>query len=56
MIGRTGHTRRGLGTRPSVGEGRCPDISGVACVRTMPSEQDEHARDSSLWQRARIII
>ncbi len=25
-------------------------------MRTMPSEQEESARDSSLWQRARIII
>jgi hypothetical protein len=24
-------------------------------VRTMPSEQEESARDSSLWQQARII-
>ncbi len=32
-IGRAGHTR--LGTRPSVGGGRCPDIKGVARVCTM---------------------
>ena len=29
---------------------------GVARVRTMPSDQEESALDSSLWQRARIII
>jgi hypothetical protein len=49
MIGRAGHTR--LGTRRlSVGGGRCPEMQGVARVRTMPSEQEESARDSSLWQ------
>jgi hypothetical protein len=41
-----------------VGGGRCPDIQSVARVRPMPSEQEarEPARDSSLWQLARIII
>ncbi len=52
--GRAGHTR--LETRPSVGGGRCPEIQGVARVRTMPSEQEESARDSSLWQRAHMIL
>ena len=28
-----------LGPTPSVGGGRCPDIQGVARVRTMPSEK-----------------
>ena len=54
MTGRAGHTR--LGTRrPSVGGGRCPEIQGVVRVRTMPSEQEESARDFLLWQRARTI-
>jgi hypothetical protein len=52
--GRAGHTR--LGTRLSVGGGRCPEIQGVARVRTMPSEQEECMRDSSLWQRAHMIL
>ena len=55
IIGRTGQTR--LGTRLyRSGRGRCPEIWGVARARTMPSEQEESARDSSLWQRARIIM
>ena len=52
--GSAGHTR--LGTRLSVGGGRCPEIQGVARVRTMPSEQEECMRDSSLWQRAHMIL
>ena len=52
--GRAGHTR--LGTRLSVGGGRCPEIQGVARVRTMPSEQEECMRDSSLWQRAHMVL
>ena len=49
MIGRAGHTRLGA-RRPSVSGGRCPEMYGVARVRTMPSDQEESARDSSLWQ------
>ncbi len=45
MTRRAGNTR--LGTRSSVGGGRCPDIYDVARVRTMPSEQGESALDSS---------
>ena len=52
--GRAGHTR--LGTRLSVGGGRCPEIQGVARVRTMPSEQETSVRNSSLWQRAHMIL
>ncbi len=49
MIWRAGHTR--LGARQlSVGGGRCPEMYGVTRVRTMPSDQEESARDSSLWQ------
>ena len=33
-----------------------PKIQGVARVRTMPSEQEEYVRDSSLWQRAHMIV
>jgi hypothetical protein len=52
MIGRAGHTRLGA-RRPSVSGGRCPEVYygvTVARVRTMPSDQEESARDSSLWQ------
>ena len=48
-MGRGGHTH--LGTRPPVSGGRCPDIWGVARVRTMPSEQLE---ESSLESRVHV--
>ncbi len=49
MIWRAGHARLGA-RRLSVSGGRCPEMWGVARVRTMPSEQEESARNSSLWQ------
>jgi hypothetical protein len=56
MTERAGHMRAWEPAHRSVEVAVRTDISGVARVRTMPSEQEESALDSSLWQRARIII
>ena len=55
MTGHARHTR--LGTRLyRSAEVAVLKFRGLARVRTMPPEQEESARGSSLWQRARIIV